>query len=50
MVNYGSSVYDYIGGDVAAYIGSGFIGVFLSHCSGVEDGVTALQHVRSILM
>ena len=36
MVNYGSSVYDYISGYGAAYIGSALVDVCMSHCSGVE--------------
>ena len=62
IVSYGSSVYDQIGGDVTAYIGSVLVDVCVLHCSEVvysrtvrhmdnelpEDGVTALEHVGAI--
>jgi len=36
IVNYGTSVCDYISGDVAAYIDSVLVGVGMLHCSGVD--------------
>jgi hypothetical protein len=33
---YVASVYDSIGGDVAAYISSVLVGVCMLHCSGVD--------------
>ena len=36
IVIYGSSVYDWVIGYVAAYIGSVLVGVCMSHFSGVE--------------
>ena len=36
IVSYGSSVYDQISGDVAAYIGRVLVDVCMSHCSGVD--------------
>jgi len=36
IVNYGLSVYDYISGDVVAYIGRVLVDVCMSHCSGID--------------
>jgi len=36
IISYGSSVYDSIGGDVAAYISSVLVGACLLHCLGVD--------------
>jgi len=41
IVSYDSSVYDYISGDVAAYIGSFLVDVCMSHCSAVDCKNTA---------
>jgi hypothetical protein len=36
IVNYGTSVYDYVSGDMAAYIGSVLVDVCMSHCLRVD--------------
>jgi hypothetical protein len=36
IVNYGALVYDYIGGDVAAYISSVLIDVCMLHYLGID--------------
>jgi hypothetical protein len=41
IVNYDSSVYGYISGDVAAYTGSFLVDVCMSHCSVVDCKNTA---------
>ena len=62
IVNYGSSVYDYISGDVAAFIVRVLVDACMLHCSGAdcllsttnnklpEDGVTAPKHVRAFFI
>jgi hypothetical protein len=44
MDKYGTSVYDEIGGDVAAYISCVLVDVCMSHWSGVDYKYVQLHH------